>query len=234
MHILDVYYIRGFLIGFIESYSEFIPPAPIDKKAELAFSALLENSKQLDDFAHQFDVSVAEIEDTLKDIWTTQKNDIIHSVMKARASLIANKESSETPSVQAPQDDWGRYKAKVRASSPLGAKIIDDVEKYSTEFGGVIERCLEMNPNTKETKRNTQKMTSKELKENKSWYISAVESCLILRGMTKKQAKTLVNTYRLKERLDIFPELQLHYDVETTADEIMAEIASGTVPTNVP
>lgn len=65
-------------------------------------------------------------------------------------------------------------------------------------------------------------MSRKELKQEKAWYMSAVESCLILRGMTKKEAAVLIKKYRLKERLDRYPELQLHYDVEVTADEILS------------
>ena len=64
-------------------------------------------------------------------------------------------------------------------------------------------------------------MSTKELNENKSWYMSAVESCLILRGKTKEQAKELIEKYNLKGRLDAFPEIQLHYDVEVTANEIL-------------
>lgn len=62
-----------------------------------------------------------------------------------------------------------------------------------------------------------------EINEDKTWYLAAVEECLILRGISKKQAKQLIKNYRLKERLDRFPEIQLHYDVEVTADEILAE-----------
>lgn len=65
-------------------------------------------------------------------------------------------------------------------------------------------------------------MSAMEFIENKSWYISAVESCLILRGMTKEDAAELIKKNRLEERIDAFPELQLHYDVEVTADEIVS------------
>lgn len=65
-------------------------------------------------------------------------------------------------------------------------------------------------------------MSVQELNDNKAWYISEVESCLILRGMSCEQAKELISAYKLQERLDAFPELQLHYDVETTADEIVS------------
>lgn len=64
-------------------------------------------------------------------------------------------------------------------------------------------------------------MSAMELNQNKAWYMSAVESCLILRGMTKEEANELIIRYRLGERIDTFPELQLHYDVEVTADEII-------------
>lgn len=64
-------------------------------------------------------------------------------------------------------------------------------------------------------------MNKNKLSENKSWYMSAVESCLILRGMTRSQALSLIKNYQLQERLDAFPEVQLHYDVEVTADEIV-------------
>ena len=63
-------------------------------------------------------------------------------------------------------------------------------------------------------------MNDRELNENKAWYMSAVESCLILRGMTREQAQELIKKYNLQGRLDAFPELQLHYDVEVIAEEI--------------
>lgn len=64
-------------------------------------------------------------------------------------------------------------------------------------------------------------MNITELERDKAWYMSAVEGCLILRGMTEEQAVELINKYQLKERLDAFPDVQLHYDVEVTADEIV-------------
>lgn len=65
-------------------------------------------------------------------------------------------------------------------------------------------------------------MSAKELDENKAWYLAAVEGCLVLRGMTREDAQRLMQKYKLKERLDAFPEIQLHYDVEVTTDEIIA------------
>ena len=63
-------------------------------------------------------------------------------------------------------------------------------------------------------------ITPEKLMELKDWYISAVEGCLILRGMYKEQAQDLMKKYRLKERIELFPEIQLHYDIEVVADEI--------------
>ncbi len=65
-------------------------------------------------------------------------------------------------------------------------------------------------------------MSRKELKQEKAWYMSAVESCLILHGMTRKEAVALIKKYHLKEHLHRYPELQMHYDVEVTADEILS------------
>lgn len=44
-------------------------------------------------------------------------------------------------------------------------------------------------------------MNKQELNENKEWYMDAVESCLILRGMTRSKAKAMIRKYQLKERL---------------------------------
>ena len=60
------------------------------------------------------------------------------------------------------------------------------------------------------------------LQEDKLWYMSAVESCLILRGMAKEEARDLIRKYKLQERLDEFPDIQMHYDIEATVNEILA------------
>lgn len=65
-------------------------------------------------------------------------------------------------------------------------------------------------------------MSGKELQESKAWYMSAVESSLILRGMTKEEAIALINLYKLQERLDAFPDIQLHYDIDATVNEVLA------------
>lgn len=62
---------------------------------------------------------------------------------------------------------------------------------------------------------------NKELQESKSWYMSAVEGNLVLRGMTKEEAIGLMDNYKLKERLDAFPDVQLHYDIDATVNEML-------------
>lgn len=58
--------------------------------------------------------------------------------------------------------------------------------------------------------------------KSKEWYMAAVESCLILRGLTRQEAKSFMERYKLSERIDKYPEVQLHYDVDATVDEILA------------
>ncbi len=65
-------------------------------------------------------------------------------------------------------------------------------------------------------------MNAKELQDNKSWYMSAVESSLILRGMTRQEAVEMMNKYKLQERLDELPDIQMHYAIEATVNEILA------------
>ena len=65
-------------------------------------------------------------------------------------------------------------------------------------------------------------MTKKELEEDKQWYMDAVESNLILRGKSRKEAKALIRKSKLKKMLDMFPELTMHYSIEGTADDIVA------------
>ena len=64
--------------------------------------------------------------------------------------------------------------------------------------------------------------TDKELQKSKEWYMAAVESSLILRGMEKEEAMVLISRYKLQERLDDFPGIQMHYDIEATVNEILA------------
>lgn len=60
------------------------------------------------------------------------------------------------------------------------------------------------------------------MSETKEWYFDAVVGSLVLRGFTKPQALSMIEAYKLAERLEKFPDIQLHYDVDATAEEIMA------------
>lgn len=64
-------------------------------------------------------------------------------------------------------------------------------------------------------------MSDFNLEGSKEWYYDAVHSSLILRRETKQEAEQLLKKYMLKERLDQYPQVQLHYDVEATADEVL-------------
>lgn len=66
-------------------------------------------------------------------------------------------------------------------------------------------------------------MSTFNLEASKEWYTQAVESCLILRGLTRDEAISKMKEYQFYEKLERFPYVQLHYDVEATADEIMYE-----------
>lgn len=59
-------------------------------------------------------------------------------------------------------------------------------------------------------------------KEAKKWYYDAVVSTLILRGLSRKDALARVKSTRLKKQLKLFPDIVLHYDLDTIADEAEA------------
>ena len=60
--------------------------------------------------------------------------------------------------------------------------------------------------------------------ESKRWYISAVRGELITQyGFMEEEADRIIEAYRLKERLDIAPEAQLHMDIADTAREMRQE-----------
>lgn len=61
----------------------------------------------------------------------------------------------------------------------------------------------------------------KNLEAEKRWYMNAVEGCLILRGMNREEALLKISEYKLQERLDKYPEIQMHYDIEATVEEIL-------------
>lgn len=51
------------------------------------------------------------------------------------------------------------------------------------------------------------------------WYYDAVVSELILGGKYREEAEKIVDLYRLRDRLIRYEGLQMHYPIETTADE---------------
>ena len=65
-------------------------------------------------------------------------------------------------------------------------------------------------------------MSTVELAQAKTWYLSAVESCLVIHGMTRDQAARLIEGFNLKEKLDAMPEALLRGSIESVAKEIMA------------
>lgn len=67
-------------------------------------------------------------------------------------------------------------------------------------------------------------MDETEHRELKRWYMAEVRACLAGRGMTGEQADDLIRSYKLQERLDAFPDVQMHYAIEVTADEIVMEM----------
>lgn len=64
-------------------------------------------------------------------------------------------------------------------------------------------------------------MSKKELEEAKQWYMDALESNLILRGKTRKEAKAIIKKSKFKSVLDEFPDISMHYSIEATVDEII-------------
>ena len=60
------------------------------------------------------------------------------------------------------------------------------------------------------------------LEQSKKWYVRAVSDSLILNyHASESTAESAIEAYRLKARLNKYPEAQLHYDVDDTADEIV-------------
>ena len=62
------------------------------------------------------------------------------------------------------------------------------------------------------------------LAEEKRWYTDAVRSDLILnRGMMAEEADSAIEKYQLKKRLDLYPDIQLHYGIKATTKEMEKE-----------
>ncbi len=59
-----------------------------------------------------------------------------------------------------------------------------------------------------------------DLESSKRWYTDAVENALIQRGLTREEALAKMQESGYYEKMERFPYVQLHYDVEAAADEI--------------
>lgn len=68
------------------------------------------------------------------------------------------------------------------------------------------------------------KPISRTLEESKLWYIAAVKGNLVLNyGFMEDEASKIICAYKLRERLDIAPDAQLHMDIEDTTREMKRE-----------
>ena len=56
--------------------------------------------------------------------------------------------------------------------------------------------------------------------KDKQWYIDAVRAAIILKGYYSEEADRGIANYKLKERLDRFPDEQFHDDTRDIADDI--------------
>ena len=65
--------------------------------------------------------------------------------------------------------------------------------------------------------------STKELEDAKGLYLEAVEEEFKARGYDRHDTDRLIKIYKLRERLDAFPNLQMHYSIETTVDEMLSE-----------
>ena len=61
-----------------------------------------------------------------------------------------------------------------------------------------------------------------DLRRSKQWYYDAVEGYLVLQGISKKKARSLMRRYGLRKRLNLYTKEQLHYPIEATANEILS------------
>ncbi len=60
--------------------------------------------------------------------------------------------------------------------------------------------------------------------ESKRWYISAVRGELITQyGFMEEEADKIIEAYKLRERLNIAPDAQLHMDISDTVREMRRE-----------
>lgn len=64
-------------------------------------------------------------------------------------------------------------------------------------------------------------MSKKGIKTIHKWYISGVKELLMAQGYTKKQARKMIKEYKLKKKLDAFPEIQMKMAVSDAAADII-------------
>ena len=57
--------------------------------------------------------------------------------------------------------------------------------------------------------------------ESKRWYVSAVRGELVTQyGFLEEEADRIIEAYKLRERLNVAPDAQLHMDIADTAREM--------------
>ena len=61
----------------------------------------------------------------------------------------------------------------------------------------------------------------KNLQKMKQWYYEAVMTSLIQGGKSKEEAEEILKVYRLRELLDRFPYVQMHYSIEDATEEAL-------------
>ena len=61
----------------------------------------------------------------------------------------------------------------------------------------------------------------KNLRKRKKWYMNAVKSYLVLHmGVNEREAKRAIRRYRLSGRINRFPDIQMHYSIKSTVQEM--------------
>ncbi len=66
--------------------------------------------------------------------------------------------------------------------------------------------------------------------KDKQWYMEAVKGSIVLRGVDPDIARDAIEKFKLRERLDRFPEGQFHEDIEDVADDIIRDYIHPYLP----
>ena len=69
-------------------------------------------------------------------------------------------------------------------------------------------------------------MATRILEKDKQWYMDAVRAAVILNGFYAEDADRGITDYKLRERLDMYPEEQFHEDTRDVADDICRDYLS--------